>query len=88
MAAKYRQFIQLHVQATTCIFNIFISLCYTFALGACEATQMDIASSSNQPSISSSVEGMHAYILHCTCVCHGAETDGEIWDFKWFEWPN
>ena len=59
------------------------NLCCTFALGAGEATlatQMDVASSCNQSNTSSSVEGMHAYILHCTCVCHRAETNRE---FRW-----
>ena len=53
------------------IHNIY----YTFALGASEGTQMNVASSCNQSQTSSSVEGIHAYILHCTCVCHRVETN-------------
>ena len=48
---------------------------YTFALGASEGTQMNVASSCNQSQTSSSVKGIHAYILHYICVFHGAETN-------------
>ena len=42
------------------IHNIY----YTFASGASEGTQMNVASSGNQSQTSSSVEGIHAYILN------------------------